>query len=163
MDRRLSRAAAAGRWVCPNRQSGMRAAASASTASEFAEDVRVLVRGRPVADLDQVLEKGGPLRERREVVRDAGVSASRVHSADRRAVGLKPLELARPAATLSWLPLTIATGSRFAHAVHDEVRLGAVADEISEHDGPVVAYRHLPTSSTASSASMFAWRSLRTR
>ena len=78
---------------------------------EVGDDVQVFVERRAVTDLDVGRRRSaGPIGRARRYSRVAGVSASRVHFAAALAMGLKSSASSSPAATLSWLPRTDATG-----------------------------------------------------
>ena len=123
--------------------------------------VRVLVVGRPMADLDQLVDDVGALLQRRQVGRVFGDSSSIVQLTALRAMVLKPSASSTPAATLSWLPRIVRAGQA-AHAIDHGVGIGAVADQVAEHERRVIA-RGSTAASTASSASMLPWMSLRIR
>ena len=73
-----------------------------------------------------------------------------------RATALKPSGLSTPEPTLSWLPRISACGAQLADALADGVGIGAVADQVAEHQDLVVAESTSASAMTVSKASRLA-------
>ena len=125
------------------------------------EDVVVLVERRAVTDLDAVVDHDGPGRQRPEIL--AVVLGQRL-AGPHRGVLRDLVEVAGvvdPAGRLVVIAADDRDRLERADPVDDGVGLGAVADEVAEHEqrDPTAPRR----ASTASSASRFAWMSDRMR
>ena len=108
------------------------------------EDVVVLVERRAVADLDRVVDRHGPLRQRAQVL--AVLGRERLEGPLRR----EPRDVVERAAVVDPARglVVIAANDREriqrAHAIDDRVRLGAVADQIAEHERAIPACLQAP-------------------